>query len=141
MLTILDNIYASKGLYQELLSPLCKKYNLTDSEVVILMFLDDKTTGDTSTDIVLNQRLKKSVVSGSIKDLLDRKLISSEYYDGNRRSLHLKLEDGAKQIVNEAKEVKDIYYQILTEGLDKQEKSNLESYMKKISKNIKSYKK
>lgn len=141
MLTILDNIYASKGLYQELLSPLCKKYNLTDSEVVILMFLDDKTTGDTSTDIVLNQRLKKSVVSGSIKDLLDRKLISSEYYDGNRRSLHLKLEDGAKQIVNEAKEVKDIYYQILTEGLDKKEKSNLESYMKKISKNIRSYKK
>lgn len=141
MLTIIDNIYASKGLYQQLLSPLCKKYDLTDSEVVILMFLADKSTGDTATDIVVNERLKKSVVSVSLKDLQDKKLISSEYLDGNRRSVHLKLEEKAHKIVKEAKKIRDNYYQILTEGLSKEDKDNLNSYLKVVSNNIKKYRK
>lgn len=141
MLTIIDNIYASKGLYQQLLSPLCKKYDLTDSEVVILMFLADKSTGDTATDIVVNERLKKSVVSVSLKDLQDKKLISSEYLDGNRRSVHLKLEEKARKIVKEAKKIRDNYYQILTEGLSKEDKDNLNSYLKVVSNNIKKYRK
>ena len=109
MFSIIDNIYASKGLYQELLGPVCKKYNLTDSEVVILLFLKGND-GDTATDIVLRQRLKKSVVSVSLKDLLDRGLISSTYLDGNRKSAHLKVTEKAEEIILEAKKVQDDYY-------------------------------
>ena len=140
MTFLIDNIYASKGLYQELLGPVCKKYNLTDSEVIVLLFLSENM-GDTATDIVLNQRLKKSVVSACIKDLQDRGLIHGEYYDGNRRSLHLKLNEEAKQIIGEAKKVQNRYYDILTDGLSDKEKEELKSYLKKVNENIKNYKK
>jgi MarR family transcriptional regulator for hemolysin len=140
MFSIIDNIYASKGLYQELLGPVCKKYNLTDSEVVILLFLAGND-GDTATDIVLRQRLKKSVVSVSLKDLLDRGLISSTYLDGNRKSAHLKVTEKAEEIIAEAKKVQDDYYKLLTEGLSKDEKNNLSSYLKIVNDNIKSYRK
>lgn len=140
MFSIIDNIYASKGLYQELLGPVCKKYNLTDSEVVILLFLAGND-GDTATDIVLRQRLKKSVVSVSLKDLLDRGLISSTYLDGNRKSAHLKVTEKAEEIILEAKKVQDDYYKLLTEGLSKDEKNNLSSYLKIVNDNIKSYRK
>ena len=140
MFSIIDNIYASKGLYQELLGPVCKKYNLTDSEVVILLFLAGND-GDTATDIVLRQRLKKSVVSVSLKDLLDRGLISSAYLDGNRKSAHLKVTEKAEEIIAEAKKVQDDYYKLLTEGLSKDEKNNLSSYLKIVNNNIKSYRK
>ena len=140
MFSIIDNIYASKGLYQELLGPVCKKYNLTDSEVVILLFLKGND-GDTATDIVLRQRLKKSVVSVSLKDLLDRGLISSTYLDGNRKSAHLKVTEKAEEIISEAKKVQDDYYKLLTEGLSKDEKNNLSSYLKIVNNNIKSYRK
>ena len=140
MFSIIDNIYASKGLYQELLGPVCKKYNLTDSEVVILLFLAGND-GDTATDIVLRQRLKKSVVSVSLKDLLDRGLISSTYLDGNRKSAHLKVTEKAEEIIAEAKKVQDDYYKLLTEGLSKDEKNNLSSYLKIVNNNIKSYRK
>ena len=140
MFSIIDNIYASKGLYQELLGPVCKKYNLTDSEVVILLFLKGND-GDTATDIVLRQRLKKSVVSVSLKDLLDRGLISSTYLDGNRKSAHLKVTEKAEEIILEAKKVQDDYYKLLTEGLSKDEKNNLSSYLKIVNNNIKSYRK
>lgn len=140
MFSIIDNIYASKGLYQELLGPVCKKYNLTDSEVVILLFLKGND-GDTATDIVLRQRLKKSVVSVSLKDLLDRGLISSTYLDGNRKSAHLKVTEKAEEIISEAKKVQDDYYKLLTDGLSKDEKNNLSSYLKIVNNNIKSYRK
>ena len=140
MFSIIDNIYASKGLYQELLGPVCKKYNLTDSEVVILLFLAGND-GDTATDIVLRQRLKKSVVSVSLKDLLDRGLISSTYLDGNRKSAHLKVTEKAEEIIAEAKKVQDDYYKLLTEGLGRDEKNNLSSYLKIVNDNIKSYRK
>ena len=140
MFSIIDNIYASKGLYQELLGPVCKKYNLTDSEVVILLFLAGND-GDTATDIVLRQRLKKSVVSVSLKDLLDRGLISSTYLDGNRKSAHLKVTEKAEEIILEAKKVQDDYYKLLTDGLSKDEKNNLSSYLKIVNNNIKSYRK
>lgn len=140
MFSIIDNIYASKGLYQELLGPVCKKYNLTDSEVVILLFLAGND-GDTATDIVLRQRLKKSVVSVSLKDLLDRGLISSTYLDGNRKSAHLKVTQKAEEIILEAKKVQDDYYKLLTDGLSKDEKNNLSSYLKIVNNNIKSYRK
>ena len=140
MFSIIDNIYASKGLYQELLGPVCKKYNLTDSEVVILLFLAGND-GDTATDIVLRQRLKKSVVSVSLKDLLDRGLISSTYLDGNRKSAHLKVTEKAEEIISEAKKVQDDYYKLLTDGLSKDEKNNLSSYLKIVNDNIKSYRK
>ena len=85
--------------------------------------------GDTATDIVLRQRLKKSVVSVSLKDLLDRGLISSTYLDGNRKSAHLKVNEKAEEIILEAKKVQDDYYKLLTEGLSKDEKNNLNSYL------------
>ena len=141
MFSIIDNIYASKGLYQELLSPICKKYDLTDSEIVILLFLASKPDGDTATDIVLRQRLKKSVVSVSLKDLQDRGLITSSYLDGNRRSLHLDITDKAKDIVLEARKIQEEYYKILTEGLSSKEKTNLRNYLEVVNDNIKRYRK
>ena len=138
LVSIIDNIYASKGLYQQLLAPVCKKYNLTDSELVILLYLasDD---GDTATDIVLNRRLKKSVVSGSLKDLQDRGYISCEYLDGNRRSVHLKLKDEAIDVVEDARKIQKQCYEILTDGLSKKEKENLKSYLEKVNDNIRKY--
>ena len=139
LVSIIDNIYASKGLYQQLLAPVCKKYNLTDSELVILLFLASDEGGDTATDIVLNQRLKKSVVSGSLKDLQDRGFISCEYLDGNRRSVHLKLKDDANEVIEQAMQIQKQCYEILTDGLSKKEKENLKSYLEKVNDNIRKY--
>lgn len=140
MVTVIDNIYASKGLYQELLGPVCRKYDLTDSEVIILLFLAEKEDV-TATDIVLSRRLKKSVVSVSLKDLHDRGLIESRYLDGNRRSVHLKVTDDADEIIAEARNVQDEYYEILTEGLSREEKNSLKACLKKVNENIRKYRK
>lgn len=138
---IFDVIYASKGLHQELLRPVCRKYDLTDSEIMILLFLSDGTDRNTATDIVIGRRIKKSVVSASLKDLQDRGLISGYYLEGNHRSLHLKVNESASEIISEAKKVREDCYGLLTEGLDRKEKNDLKAYLKIVNENITRYRK
>lgn len=141
MLSFIENVIAGKGLYHELLNPVCKKYNLTESEILILLHLGKMPKDNTATDIVEKQRLKKSVVSVSIKDLQKMGLITSAYTDDNHRSIHLKLTDEAKKIVKEAKKIEDKYFEIVTKGFDNQDKQMFNDYLKRISDNIKSYRK
>ena len=139
MIPLLENAYAAKGLYQELLGPLCKKYDLTDTQIIILLYLADSNPADTATKIVRSQRLKKPVVSMSIDDLENRGMIESCYRDGDRRSKHLKVLDDARPIIREARKIQDRYYSLLTEGLDEEEKDQLNSCLKKVNENISGY--
>ena len=139
MIPLLESIYASKGLYQELLGPLCKKYDLTDSELIILLYLEDSNPADTATRIVASQRLKKSVVSVSIDDLEKRGMIESYHEQGDRRTKHLRVMDPAKPVIKEAKKIQERYYDILTDGLSPAEKGQLNEYLKKVNQNISGY--
>ena len=136
-----DIIYASKGLYQELLRPVCKKYDLTDSEIMILLFLNDEPEYDTASDIVKRRKMKKSVVSVSLRDLENRGLIEGYHLEGDRRSLHLKVNESAKEVISEAKQIREDCYDLLTEGLSRKEKDDLRSYLMTISGNIAGYRK
>ena len=141
MLSFIENVIAGKGLYHQLLNPVCKKYNLTESEILILLHLAKLPKDNTATDIVDKQRLKKSVVSVSIKDLQKMGLLTCAYSDDNHRSIHLKLTDEAKKIVKEASKIEDEYFKIVTKGFDNQDKQMFNDYLKRISENINSYKK
>ena len=139
MIAFIENIYAGKGLYQELLSPLCKKYDLTESELVILLYLADPNPADTATMIIRSQRLKKSVVSVSIDDLEKRGLIESYYLDGDRRTKHLRVLEDAKEIIKDAEAVQDNLYELMTEGLSQEDKDEFIRISEKVNRNIERY--
>lgn len=136
MISFTDVFYGGKGLFQRMIQPLCKKYDLTDSQIAILLFLDDEESGDTATDIVERLRLRKSVVSMALKDLQGRDYISSMYHEGNRRSLHLKLEDKAREIVKEAKDIQSEHRGILTDGFSSRDAKMLTDLLEKMNDNI-----
>ncbi|MCR4855700.1 MAG: MarR family winged helix-turn-helix transcriptional regulator [Erysipelotrichaceae bacterium] len=139
MIPLLESIYGAKGLYQQLLGPLCRKYGLTDTEVIILLYLADKNPADTATEIIKAQRLKKAVVSVSIDDLEKRGLISSVYAKEDRRIKRLMVNEEAWTIIREARRIQDEYVALLTEGLEKDEVSELNKYLKKVNNNISRY--
>ena len=102
MIPIIENTYASKGLYQELLNPLCRKYQLTDTQLVILLYLEDSNPADSAAMIMRFQRLKKSVVSNSIARLKKRGYVTSSFREGNRKTKHLQIAESARPIIEEA---------------------------------------
>ncbi|MBQ1900240.1 MAG: winged helix DNA-binding protein [Erysipelotrichaceae bacterium] len=140
MIPIIENTYASKGLYQELLNPLCRKYELTDTQLIILLYLEDSNPADSAAMIMHSQRLKKSVVSNSIAELKKKGLVSSSFHEGNRKTKHLQITEEARQIIDEAKKIQQDFIDILTGGLEKREVEELNSLIARVNQNMQEYK-
>ena len=62
MYHLLESIFMSRELYQTIMAPVCEKYGLTATELIVLMFLANNPDCDTASDIVARRRLKKSAV-------------------------------------------------------------------------------
>lgn len=139
MYNFIENIFLGKELYQTMLSPVCNKYDMTHSEMVVLLFLANNPQFNTATDIVKNRRLTKSLVSMSVRSLEEKGLIAGEFEGGNHRSIHLNICGIAEEIIKEADEVQNNYFEILSNGFNEDELENFKRYFERISENIKSY--
>ena len=99
MFNILETVFLSKEFHQTLLSPICEKYNITYSEMVVLLYVSSHPTNNTATDVVNNRRLTKSAVSMAVHSLKDKGLIQGDFEGGNHRTVHLKLCEKANEII------------------------------------------
>ena len=89
MYNILENIFLSKELYQSILAPICTKYELTQAEMVTLLFIAANPTLNTATDVVKARRLTKSAVSMAVRSLEEKGYLSGGFVGGNHRSVYL----------------------------------------------------
>lgn len=134
-----ENIILGKEFHQTILAPVCDKYHMTHTEVVILLFLASNPKLNTATDIVKTRRMTKSLVSMSLKNLQERGLLSGEFVDGNHRTIHLNICSLATPIIEDAKKAQDIYFAVLSEGFSNDDIERFKGYLNKISENIKGY--
>lgn len=139
MHNFIENVFLGKELYQTVLTPVCNKYGITHSEMIILLFLANNPQLNTATDIVKNRRLTKSLVSMSVRNLEERGFISGMFEGGNHRSIHLKVCNIANGIIKDAEDAQNNYLEILLKGFNEEELSRFGNYFERISENIKSY--
>lgn len=139
MYNFVENIFLGKELYQTILAPVCEKYDITHTEMVILLFLASNPHLNTATDIVKGRRMTKSSVSMSLRSLQERGMVSGEFEGGNHRSIHLNICEDASRILEEAKTAQETYFSILSDGFSKEELDNFRSYFERVTNNIKSY--
>lgn len=139
MHSFVENIFLGKELYQTILAPVCDKYNMTHTEMVILLFLAKNPRLNTATDIVKSRRLTKSSVSMSVRTLENKGLVAGEFEDGNHRSIHLNICDVAANIIKEAEAAQNAYFAVLSNGFSIEELEKFRSYFERVSDNIKSY--
>ena len=90
MNTMLEYLYAGQELYGALLGPLRTRYQLTTTELLVLLCLANDPQHDTARDIVETLRIAKSHVSVSVRALEKRGYIEGAYQGSNRRTLHLR---------------------------------------------------
>lgn len=139
MYKYLENVFMSKELYQTILAPVCEKYGLTQTEMVVLLFLANNPQNDTASDIVVKRRLTKSSVSTAARALQEKGLIAGEYLDGNHRTIHLKICETASDIVEEGRKAQRKFLEILTTDFSKAERDTLEKYIMRMIQNMRSY--
>lgn len=135
----LEGILAGKELHTAVFTPICTKYDLTHAEMSVLLFLHDNPEHNTATEIVEKLRLTKSHVSLSVRSLLDRGYIIGEHEGKDHRSVHLKVCESVKNIVEEGRQAQAEYFSILFNGFSEEEKEHFRTYILKIIHNAESY--
>ena len=103
MINLLDHYVNGEKLYENVVSEVYKKYNLTYMEFTIIMFLFNNKKYDTATEIISYRHLSKSHVSSSIKTLEEKGYLTSYYSANNHRTIHLKLTDKVISICKEGR--------------------------------------
>ncbi|MGN1294850.1 MAG: MarR family winged helix-turn-helix transcriptional regulator [Bacilli bacterium] len=136
---IIDNLFVNRELYAFLFGPVCEKYHLTMTEMVVLMFLAKNTSLDTASDIVENLKITKSHVSISLRDLEERGYVKGDYLGENHRTIHLKLCDGSFNIIKEGENIHKEFIDVLLSGFSQVEKDSFMNYIGRINHNANAY--
>ena len=81
--------------YEVLTRDVCEKYELTQMEYDILMFLNNNPQHNTAAEIVKIRKSTKSHVSTSLKDLENKGLIRKIQSEDNKKHIEIVLPDKA----------------------------------------------
>ena len=89
------------GYYESLTRSICDKYDLTQMEYDILMFLHGSPEFNTAADIVKIRKTTKSHVSTSLKSLESKGLIEKKQSESNKKHIEIFVTESAKGIICE----------------------------------------
>ena len=131
-----DILSQSQKIYSRQLEPVCKKWDLTRSEVDVLLFLYNNPRFDRAADIVTRRGMTKSLVSMSVATLADRALLERHYSPTDRRTAHLRLLEDGETIAAEAREAQQNFFAQLYEGVSRQELELWDSITQRVFENI-----
>ena len=130
---------AIKALYSKCVERVCVKHSITRMELDILLFLANNPCFDTATDIIEVRYLSKSQVSSSIKLLEQRGYLRKEYSECNRKTAHLKICEGAMDIIHDGQEAQEKFVSIMLEGFSQEEVDSMKKHNDHIMRNINAY--
>lgn len=131
-----DILSQSQKAYGKQLEPVCRKWELTRSEVDVLLFLYNNPVFDRAADIVTRRGMTKSHVSMSVASLADRGLLERQFSPEDRRTAHLKLLEKGLVIAAEAREAQRQFFDTLYEGVSREELETWNAITRKVCENI-----
>lgn len=136
---VFENLYTNKDLRSALFAPICERYHLTPTEILVLLFLYRNQDSDTAADMVERLKIAKSHISSSVRDLEDRGYLKGIHTDRDRRSIHLQLCGKSTEIIHAGERIQDEFASVICRGFSEEELLNLEHYLQRMAENIKGY--
>ena len=91
----LGKMYTMDQFLQECITPVCKEYHLSGSEMTVLLFLYNNPEKNTATDIIKFSRMAKANISKAVEHLIRRNLLVRTRDVHDRRVVHLCLTETA----------------------------------------------
>ena len=126
--------------YYELLSgEVCDRYELTQMEYDILMFLHNNPQNNTAAEIVKIRKSTKSHVSTSLKNLENKGLVERKQSKDNKKHIEIVLLSGAEPIIQEGIKAQKEFARNVLKGLTEEEKHTCKYVFDKICSNADEY--
>lgn len=114
---------ALKRCYAHEMAGVLSRWQLTSMELDVLLFLGNNPDCDTASDMVQLRQLTKSHVSKAVERLTALGLVLQQRDEMNRRRIHLKLAGKAEPILREGREAQKRFVEVLTRGLNDEDKA------------------
>ena len=131
-----DMLSKSQKGYSKILDPVCKKWDLTRSEMDVLLFLYNNPQYDRAADIVTRRGMTKSLVSMSVSTLEARGLLQRQCSATDRRTMCLHLTEAGEKIAAEGREAQRQFFARLYTGISEEELALWDSITQRVYKNI-----
>ena len=131
-----DILGQSQKLYSKQLEPVCKQWDLTRSEVDVLLFLYNNPQYDRAADIVTKRGMAKSHVSMSVASLADRGLLERLESPEDRRAVRLQLSGEGRTVAADAKKAQMQFFDLLYLDISEEELVIWENITQKVCTNI-----
>lgn len=125
--------------YEMLTRKVCEKYQLTQMEYDILIFLHNNPQHNTAAEIVKIRKSTKSHVSSSLKNLENRGLVERIQSADNKKHIEIVLLERAVPIIEDGIKVQKEFAKTLLQGLSEEEKRICVEVFNKICKNADEY--
>lgn len=126
-------------LYDEILSPVYVKHDLTKSELDILLFLANNPEYDRAVDIIDVRKVAKSHVSASVHSLLEKGYLKKKEQTDNRRDIHLSVTKKADRIIADGRAAQKIFDRTIMKGLTHEDLKALQEASDKVLDNCRKY--
>lgn len=125
--------------YEMLTRKVCEKYQLTQMEYDILIFLHNNPQHNTAAEIVKIRKSTKSHVSSSLKNLENSGLVERIQSADNKKHIEIVLLEKAVPIIEDGIKVQKEFAKTLLQGLSEEEKRICVEVFNKICKNADEY--
>ena len=125
--------------YEMLTRKVCEKYQLTQMEYDILIFLHNNPQHNTAAEFVKIRKSTKSHVSSSLKNLENRGLVERIQSVDNKKHIEIVLLEKAVPIIEDGIKVQKEFAKTLLQGLSEEEKRICVEVFNKICKNADEY--
>ena len=126
-----------KLLYETYTRPIREKYELTQMEFNILLFLHNNKGHDTAAEIVKMRKLSKSQVSSAVKFLLERGFLECTYTEDNHKKIHLILSERSSAVITEGLAAQLHHRDAILRDFSEEEKRVFTDMFHRISENAK----
>ncbi len=123
-------------LYTSMFTSMLAQYDMTQTEVDVLLFLANNPPLDTAKDIVQYRGIVKSQVSTAVEALVQKGYLSRTADPQDRRLVHLAVADRAEPIVQQAKQAQSRFGQTLLDGLEGEQLEQLQAILHTITCNM-----
>lgn len=134
--TILSVAWKGNKLYEHLCAQAAERYELTQNEIDVLVFLKVNGSINTAKDIAKYRVISKSLVCKSVKELVARGFLQCNVDSSDKRVQHLLITDSAQEAVEELLEAQEKFFGMLYSGVTEEEDRVLTGILNKIIANV-----
>ena len=122
-------------LYRGILASVTKRFQLTQMQLDILLFLANNPQYDTARDLVEVRHLSKSHVSAAVEDLVQRGFLQRQQKAGNKKLIHLCLLPEADAAVQAGQAAQHDFFDQLFVGFTPDERTLLTALLSRVETN------